>query len=355
MTDKKDNELELLFKLGRPFSPIYSCMMANRRNLYLKGVFRQHRLAVPVISVGNLVMGGTGKTPLVQYIARLLLKNNRKPGILSRGYKGSARSSVNVVSNGREILLGADEAGDEPRLLAETLPGIPVITGKKRYPAGCYALKNLAVDTLILDDGFQHLAVKRDVDLVLFSARKLLGTGRVLPGGELREPLSALNRADGFVITGAEPQFASQVKDFVVFLENKFPDIPVFSGKYRPTEILRADHNKIDSMPISKIMEQPLFGFCGIAQPESLESTLKELQINQVGFQPFPDHYIYSQNDLLLLIEKAKASGATGLITTAKDFVKLKNTIVHDFPLLALSIQLEMDDAFDEFIFTNLK
>jgi len=202
MTNATDNRLAGIFKLGRPLSPLYSCLMANRSTFYRKGYFTQHRLEVPVISVGNLVMGGTGKTPLVQYIADLLVCHNRKPAVLSRGYKGTSQLPVNIVSNGKEILMNAVEAGDEPRLLADTLPGVAVLTGKKRFLTGRYAIDNLVIDTVILDDGFQHLAVQRDLDLVLFSVHKLLGNGRVLPGGELREPISSLHRADAFIITG---------------------------------------------------------------------------------------------------------------------------------------------------------
>ena len=166
-----------LFLLGLPFSPFYSAVMVFRSFLYRKGFFKSHRLPVPVVSVGNLTMGGTGKTPLVMYLANSFKGMDRKPAIVSRGYGGSANGPVNVVSDGRKVLLGPDAAGDEPRLLAESLPGVPVLTGPKRAAVGRFAVERFQPDILILDDGFQHMSVCRDLDIVLINGRSLLGDG----------------------------------------------------------------------------------------------------------------------------------------------------------------------------------
>ena len=354
MTNQTDSRLAGIFKLGRPFAPLYSCLMANRSTLYRKGVFRQHKLTAPVISVGNLLMGGTGKTPLVHYIAELLLHHNRKPAVLSRGYKGTSNGPVNVVSNGSEILMNAAEAGDEPRLLADTLPGVPVLTGKKRHVTGLYAIDTLGADTLILDDGFQHLALARDLDLVLFSAHKLLGNGRVIPGGELREPLSSLNRADAFIISGISHESAPEVEKFIAFLKQKFPQKPVFTGRYLTEEkIQRLDQGKIESQPISGLTGKPLFGFCGIAQPRSFKSTLQNEKLNITDFASYPDHYVYSRSEIKSLTERAKRSGADGLITTAKDFVKLKEILLPGFPVYVLSVKLQMTSEFDAYLINH--
>ena len=355
MTNETDSRLEKIFKLGRPLSPLYSCLMANRRNLYRTGFFKQHRLNVPVISVGNLVMGGSGKTPLVHYIAHLLQQHNHQPAVLSRGYKGTSRAAVNVVSNSTEILMNAAEAGDEPRLLAETLPGVPIITGKKRFITGRYAVDRLGIDALILDDGFQHLAVARDLDLVLFSGRKLLGNGRVLPGGELREPLSSLKRADAFIITGVNEELDPQVENFISYLQKKFPDKPVFTARFQTQEkLLRVDRDKTESLPIAEIKDDPLFGFCGIAQPLSFKSTLLREKINLSGFVSYPDHYLYSRSDIIALVDKARAQGARALITTAKDFVKIKEIFIPEFPLFVLSVKLVMEKQFDAYLMNSL-
>jgi len=354
MMNATDSRLAGIFKLGRPLSPLYSILMANRSNLYRKGIFKRHKMNVPVISVGNLLMGGTGKTPLVHYIAELLLHHNRKPAVLSRGYKGTSSSPINVVSNGKEILMNAAEAGDEPRLLAETLPGVPVLTGKKRFMTGRYAIDRLGIDTIILDDGFQHLAVDRDLDLVLFSAHTLLGNGRVLPGGELREPLSSLNRADGFIITGVSRKLERGVEEFISFLKQRFPRQPVFTGHYQTHEkILQADQENTEFLPVAEIINKSLFGFCGIAQPMSFKSTILKEKLNLSDFISYPDHYLYSRPEIISLVERAKKMGAKGLITTAKDFVKLKEVYVPDFPLYVLSVKLQMGQEFDTFLINH--
>ena len=355
MTGKTDTRLERLFFFGRPFAPLYGFLMAYRSNLYHRGICKQHKLEVPVISVGNLLLGGTGKTPLVHYIANLLQRHHKKPAILSRGYKGSATAAINVVSDSTDILLNATEAGDEPCLLAEKLPGIPVITGKKRFTTGRFAIDSLGVDTLILDDGFQHLALKRDLDLVLFSTRKLLGNGRVLPGGDLREPLSSLKRAHAFIISGTDASEDGKVNEFISFLGSLYPEKPIFTCTYEPEKMLvRISNGKNDTISPADACKVALYGFCGIAGPESFKKTLEITGIKLTGFQTFADHHVYSAENIQSLLHKAKKSGADGLITTEKDLVKLRNIYPFGFPLLALPVQLRFDENFDRFLVNHI-
>jgi tetraacyldisaccharide 4'-kinase len=349
-------KLEQLFFWGRPLSPLYSCLVANRSSLYQKGLFKQHKLEVPVISVGNIVMGGTGKTPLVHYIAQLLHQKKKKPAILSRGYKGTATGKINVVSDGINILMDADHAGDEPRLLAEKLPETPVITGKKRSVTGRFAIDSYGADHLILDDGFQHMSLKRDLDLVLFNAQKLLGNGRVLPGGDLREPLSALKRADAFIISGLDTPLDDKVGEFIKFLNNLFPHKPVFTGSYLPDETISRIHaGKNDTLSLLEGSKIPVYGFCGIAQPESFHNILKKSNMNLVGFQSFEDHHTYSLDDIRSLHNNGLSSGAQGMITTEKDMVKIRDLFPWDFPLLTLPIRFKMDNDFDQYLFNKLE
>jgi len=355
MTGKKDTRLERLFFFGRPLSPLYSVLMACRSNLYQKRILKQRKLETPVISVGNLLMGGTGKTPLVHYIAKLLLQHDRKPAILSRGYKGSAGSPMNVVSNTTNILLDAADAGDEPRLLAEKLPGIPVITGKKRYTTGRFAIDSLGADVLILDDGFQHMALKRNLDLVLFSSQKLLGNGRVLPGGELREPLTALMRADAFIICGVNGTPDNDIQGFIRFLKGLYPEKPIFNGVYEPEKMLiRIFNGKNDTISQGDACKMPLYGFCGIARPESFRMTLETIGIKLAGFHVYEDHHAYSADNIQTLLHNAKNSGAHGMITTEKDLVKLRRIFPQETPLLVLPVQLHLDDDFDRFILNRI-
>lgn len=357
MTGKSDTRLERLFFFGRPLSPLYSYIMAKRSLLYQRGGLKQSRLEVPVISVGNLVLGGTGKTPLVQHIAKLLQRNNRKPAILSRGYKGSATAAVNVVSDTRATLLNAAEAGDEPRLLAEKLPGIPVITGKKRFVTGRFAIDSFKADTLILDDGFQHMALARNLDLVLFNARQRLGNGRVLPGGELREPLTALKRADAFIITDmAFPPQDREAKDFIDLLAALHPEKPIFTSSYQPEKMLTMMHQgKNEAIPQLEAGRIPLFGFCGIAGPESFRKTLETSGMRLTGFREFADHHTYSNDDLRSLIGHAQKTGAKGLVTTEKDLVKLRDTFPREFLLLVQPVKLQIGEDFDRFVLSHLE
>jgi len=355
MNGKTNARLERLFFFGRFFSPLYGMLMACRSNFYRQGIFQQYRLEVPVISVGNLLIGGTGKTPLVQYIAKLLQKHNRKPAILSRGYKGSATNAINIVSNTTEILLDAAEAGDEPRLLAEKLPGIPVITGKKRFTTGRFAIDSLGVDTLILDDGFQHMALERDLDLVLFNTQKLLGNGCVLPGGELREPLSALKRAHAFIISGPDEPRDRNAEEFISLLGRLHPEKPIFTGTYEPEKMLtRICHGKNDTISHGDASKVPLYGFCAIARPESFRKTLETTGLKLTGFKSFEDHHFYTARNIESLLHNADHSGAEGLVTTEKDLVKLHHIFPIEFPLLVLPVRLRFGEDFDRFLTNHI-
>jgi tetraacyldisaccharide 4'-kinase len=309
-------------------------------------------MEVPVISVGNLTMGGTGKTPIVSYLATFLQDQGYKPAIISRGYGGAAGNKVNVVSDGKEIYLDAEQAGDEPRLLAESLPGIPVLTGIVRALPCRHAIQALGCDVLLLDDGFQHLAVERDINLVLFSAESLAGNSRVFPGGDLREPVSALQRADAFLLTTITAANKERANRFAALLHDRFPSQPVFFSSYTPKEARLERENK--NIPLSAL-PTPLFGFCGIARPEAFRQTLTEQGILLSGFTGLKDHQHYTPR-LRQQIEKAAInSGAKGMITTAKDMVKLnfKNC---DFPLPLYSLQMQssVDDGLKTLIMERL-
>ncbi len=341
-----------LFFLGRPFAPLYSALMSLRVLLYNSGFFKRHRLSVPVVSVGNLHLGGTGKTPLIKYIAKFLQRNGRNPTILSRGYRGKAHGQVNVVSNGRKIFMAAAACGDEPRLLAESLPGVPVITGKKRAVTGRYAIEQLSADTILLDDAFQHLSIERDLDLVLFNASKPLVEDRILPAGELREPITALKRAHGFIITGADGSNRHNTETIMRFLREHYPGKPTFLGKYKTVEPLYDSRGGTHSLEEARRLA--FYGFCGIANPLCFRQTLTDEHFNILEFSTFRDHHIYSQKDIDMLRKKARSLKAQALITTEKDFVKLGPFFKNAPPLLLLKIELAMEEAFEYFLAERL-
>lgn len=341
-----------LFCIGRPLAPLYGLAMRARAALYKSGVLACHRLPVPVISVGNLTMGGTGKTPMVLHLARLLAGAGRRVAVVSRGYGGRAKGPVNVVSDGKVLYLPAEMAGDEPRLLAENLGGVPVLTGVRRAVVGAAAIANLGADIILLDDGFQHLAVHRDLDLVLFSASGLLGNGRVFPGGPLREPFAALARAHAFVITGVDTTTNSRVLEFQSLLQREFPGKPVFMAGYRGAGIMRLTAaGAVAAMPRET---GRLFAFCGLAKPDAFQGSLLGAGLDIAGFQVFPDHHPYTPRDLTVLAQKALAAGATGLITTEKDAVKLTGALSSPMPLSFLKVTMDVAEGFDRFVLKHL-
>jgi tetraacyldisaccharide 4'-kinase len=288
---------------------------------------------------------------MVRYVSRLLLDRGLRPAIVSRGYGGKASGAVNIVSDGTKILLPPEMAGDEPFMLAEALPGVPVLTGPERARVAGYAIREFGVNRVVMDDGFQHLALQRDLDLVLFSAGALLGNGRVFPGGELREPLSALGRAHGFVITGVDDGNRSRVKDFERRLQSAFPGTPVFTGGYLPLGIW---HSRPDtSISLAEARKMEVFAFAGIANPDSFRQTLRQEGFSLAGFREFKDHHGYTAQDVAALVAAARARGARALVTTEKDFAKLR-PFFGEFPVLALTIELRMGQGFDLFLVDRL-
>jgi len=343
----------LLYTLGRPLSPFYSLVMRLRAFLYRARVFRVYRPPVPVISVGNLTLGGSGKTPIVQYLAKHLQARGMKPAIISRGYRGKANSRVNIVSDGATIFLEAADAGDEPRLLAESLPGVPILTGVARKHPSRKAIE-LGADVLILDDGFQHLAVHRDTDLVLFNTDSLAGNSRVFPGGDLREPVSALHRSHAFILTGTCDRNRDRAMRFAELLTSRFPGHPVFMAGYRPTSLISlGGEGWCRERAIDSERGTPLFAFSGIARPQAFTQTLSDMGFNIAGFRALADHQQYSQALVADLFRQATAHGAAACITTEKDMVKLKGLQV-SIPIFALRMEVEFGDDFPEYILRRL-
>lgn len=343
------NHLNMLFLLGRPLSPIYGLVMRIRENFYARGLLRTHALPVPVVSVGNLVLGGTGKTPIVRYLAGFLREQGYRPAIISRGYGGKATQRVNIVSDGVSILLSPQQAGDEPYMLARSLPGIPVLTGTRRICPCRWAVEKMHADLLILDDGFQHLAIKRNLDLVLFDGSTLAGNNRIFPGGVLREPISALQRCHAFLFTGITAKNRLKAESFGSFLQSRFIDKPIFYSCLGRYELKNQDRT-----PSAVSPEKIFFGFCGIANPLRFKESLNYLGMRQSGFVALSDHINYSQSLVDALCKKARTSGATHLVTTEKDFVKIERLKV-SLPVEFLEIGVQEESSFNEYIMQSLK
>jgi tetraacyldisaccharide 4'-kinase len=331
--------LNLLFFPLTVISWIYGCVIQVRQACYRAGIFKSRQLPCKVISVGNITLGGTGKTPLVIALARELLKRGITVGILSRGYKGRKERHGGVVSDGKRIHLTPTEAGDEPFMLARQLSGVPVLVGKKRYVMGIYAHKRFGMDCLILDDGFQHLGIKRDMDIVLIDARRLFGNGRLFPRGPLREPLRCLRRASLLVLTKTGPSQTLTATEGI--LRFRAPAASLYHSRYKPAFLLEAATGK--RVPPQSVSGKRVFAFAGIADPEYFIYLLKELGADVVKEIHFPDHYNYELADLTMMHEQGKTVDL--YVTTEKDFVKLQSLPLDDIPLYILGIEQEIVEA----------
>lgn len=342
------NKLELLYLIGRPFSPLYGGAMKLREKFYRSNLLKTHSLPVPVVSIGNLVLGGTGKTPTVQHVANLLQSKGYSPAIISRGYGGTSKECINVVSDGKQLLLSPVIAGDEPYMLAQALPTIPVITGAKRINPCQHAIEELGANILILDDGFQHMSVARDLNLVLFDATTLAGNSRIFPGGPLREPVSALNRCDGFLITGTKKSNIERAQRFTDLLKTRYIDKPIFFSSHDNIRIIDGNgKEKTDKTSTH------FFGFCGIANPIRFIQTLDSMEINIQGTYTFKDHFNYTNQSIDKLEKLAHKNNANALLTSAKDYVKLKQ-LPSNLPIFILDIGHTPEKSFDDFILTRI-
>lgn len=298
---------------------------------------RAHRLPRPVVSVGNLHWGGSGKTPLAAVIAAHLRDRGCAVCILSRGYKGQGEG-VRVVSTGEGPLLGPLVAGDEPVLLAGALPGVSVVVGPERYQAGLQALRRLPVppDLFLLDDGFSHLALHRDLDLVAFPSADPFGGGRLPPSGRLREPLASMARAHAAILTNASGNPGEGAALARALRPHGFTG-PGFASVTRPGPPHFADGGALP--PAS-----PVFLVTAIARPQGFTESVRGLGFEIQGELRFPDHHGYPPASLEKIAEAFRASGAAAVLTTSKDRVKLLGRL--DLPLAELPISASPESAF---------
>jgi len=321
-------------------SVLYGFAVRLRRIFYGLGLLPRRKLPVRVISVGNLTLGGTGKTPTVIHIAGMLSTRHRRPVVLSRGYGRKNESELVLVSDGDQVLVGAGSGGDEPVLIATRLSGVPVVAGKDRYRSGLFALERFNPDTVILDDGFQHLRLRRDADIVLVDATDAFGNGKLFPAGILREPLSALGRADAVLITRADR--ATDLEALKAALQ-QHTRARIFTSHQEPRELV--DSVSGDITPLSALRNTAALVFSGIARPASLSALLSSLGASIKEEMIFPDHYEYDRSDLAAIYQKAADHRVSLIITTEKDAVRLKD--LRPEGILALRIDLELHEPED--------
>ena len=344
----------------RPFSILFSGIVRMRLFLYSNRIILRNKpLNCLVVVVGNLTVGGTGKTPVVERFAKELLKKGRKVAILSRGYKSKQDSPKRnlqnwyglkditpprIVSDGNEVFLNSEDAGDEAFMLARNLPGVVVLTDKNRVKAGRFAIEKFNVDTVILDDGFQYLHLKGQLNLLLVDQTNPFGNRCLLPRGILREPVRHLKRASYVFFTKSEIE----------------PELEILQTvrKYNPhAEIIRCVHrpkyfeevNGLKKEKLTFLHEFYVGVFCGIASPRGFEDLIERMS-GEVRFkQRYLDHHKYSNQELDKMFQQAKNSGADVMVTTEKDAVRIPANYKPIIPLLFVRMEIEIIEGFEDF------
>ncbi|MBI5442950.1 MAG: tetraacyldisaccharide 4'-kinase [Deltaproteobacteria bacterium] len=317
---------------------LYGRALAARRWAYERRLVGRYRAPVPVISVGNLASGGTGKTPCVDTVCRILLEGGYRPAVLSRGYGGTYRGSWAAVSEGGPPLLTVEEAGDEPVLLARSLPTVPVLIGKNRSVAARAAVERYAAQVLVLDDAFQHLRMERDLDLVTMDAKYPLGNGHCLPRGLLRETPGALRSVDLVLLTRAERLPPEALEHSRGEVRAHTPRAPILAATHAPVHV--TDVNRGTRESLERLVGRKVLAFAGIGWPAAFFAELENLGARVLEAVPFPDHHPYSRDDLEKLAHWAKLMNAEAVVTTDKDAVRLSDRLPLDAPLFSLGIEL---------------
>jgi tetraacyldisaccharide 4'-kinase len=320
-----------------PFGTLYGVITRTHARLYERGIFQPAKLDRPVISIGNITAGGTGKTPMVEWVAKTLAAAGKKVCILTRGYKRANPNQRVLVSDGKTVFSNPTDAGDEPYLLANNLRGIAaVISDANRFSAGEGAIKHLATDCFVLDDGFQHFRLARSLDIVLIDATDPWGGKQMLPAGRLREPLAGLKRADCFVLTRCnQVEAVGNLRNDLVKLAG---DRPIFSSRMVETGL-----KSLAGSANSSLQTESVAAFCAIGNPRSFFTLLRRSGYESRLETSFVDHHVYTQADIDRLVSAAQQAGAQSLITTAKDAVKLQN-LHFSMPCYFLEIEIQIDE-----------
>ncbi|MBN2030564.1 tetraacyldisaccharide 4'-kinase [bacterium] len=325
-----------------PLSILYRAGWILRNQLYRWGILSSIRLDTKVIGVGNVTVGGTGKTPCVERMSHLLRERGCRIVVLSRGFRRKRRGSV-VVSDGEKINVNYRQAGDEPMLLAKSLSGIPVIVGKNRAKTGRLAVKNWKIDVLLLDDAFQNKQLKKDLDLVVMDSTNLWGNGRLLPAGPLREPLKGLKRADAILLSRVNEQRVSE-KDARRIQE--LSGAKIFSAIHKPVHFVSIQDKK--KYELDTLRNKKGIAFAGIGNPDSFQKTLRSVGMVLIDFLVFRDHHGYQPADLKKIIQRAESQKAEVLVTTEKDHVRLPPYWNPPIPAYVLKIAFEIQKGFQE-------
>ena len=336
---------------------VFNLLVQLRLWLYRHRILHDQPLGCLVVVVGNLTVGGTGKTPVVEKFAKALRDRGRKVAILSRGYKSKAvpwwqkswwwlthkeEPPPRIVSDGTHVLLDSEHAGDEPFMLARNLPGVVVLVDKNRVKAGAFAIKKFGCDTLVLDDGFQYLPLKGRLNLLLVDKTNPFGNGQLLPRGILREPIKHLKRASYVFLTKSNGQ---RDVDLEALIKKHNPEVDIIECAHQPKHLQRfgvAADAPGAREPLAFLKGRRVMAFSGIATPESFEKFLRDLGALIVARERFLDHYRYADEDFEALFATARKEGAECLVTTEKDAVRIPENYRCALPLYYLRLEIEI-------------
>jgi len=323
-----------------PAAAVYSIIIRLRNFLYSKGLLRTHRVNVPVISVGNITTGGTGKTPFVIWLCRFLQNRNVACAILTRGYKTHAEKRVSSIQ---------DRASrtDEPAIFAESCPEAKVIVNPDRVAGAAEGVNRFGAKALIMDDGFQHRRLARDADIVTIDAMRPFGYGKMLPGGLLREPVTGLKRANAVVITRCDQIAEAELVQLGERLRLINPNMVIARSVHAPICAKSIDNKE---MSLEELKGKKVFAFCGIGNPDAFLGTIRQLGADVIGSQIYDDHYYYAENDMGDIYAQAERLNADLILTTQKDWNKIALPALakEDIAFAYLAIELKFVSGEDK-------
>jgi tetraacyldisaccharide 4'-kinase len=320
-----------------PAAGVYRLAMLARSAAFRLRLRSATSVGVPVVSVGNLTVGGTGKTPTALWLATQLRARGRRPAIVTRGYGGELSGRVVAAGTGAGLAAGVEQVGDEAALLALRFPG-PVVCGVDRVAAAQAAVEQHGADVIVLDDGFQHWRLARDIDLVLVDGRHGFGNGAMLPAGPLREPLRSLARAGAILVTKATATDAVATR-----LERYAPGVPAFAVEIAPTAVVRSEEGRLFTEPLGALVGRRVVTVSGIANPGPFYEMLGQLEVRPVEVLEFPDHHPYSQSDWQRITQAAHEADL--VVCTEKDLVKLQRFPFARGTLVALRVDLRLAEG----------
>lgn len=331
-----------------PLSWLYGAGVVAYRQLYARGLLRTRTLPCRVIAVGNLTVGGTGKSTMTRWLARLLTDHGKRVAVLSYGYRaaGGRGDAVTVVSDGQRLRAPVAVSGDEPRMLAEALPGVPVLVGPRRVLSGAVAAREFGAEVCLLDDGFQYWRLRKDLEIVLLDASCPFGYGYLLPRGLMREPAGSLGRADVVVLMNGHRLPGEERQALKARLGSLAPEALLCEGRHAPRSLQDLFNGTEERLAWLK--GRRVAALSSLGNPEGFERSLRDLGVRELEARRFPDHHLYSVAEAEAAL---RAPACDAVITTAKDAPKLRHVLaqsrrpVERPPVFVLEVDLELTEG----------